>query len=241
MTLDNITIRLAFRQAQTELPPVGLPSDQIFVRVLHELELAANLPHTTPADRPEVRALFPNHFVPFGKNGQLLAWQMNPLLSAGNMTAVYHNALWICNGQGFGDSTDPRANWFENTNYGFDLPKVEALTCGGNLLHVTGEAMVKTNAGLEDCWLIETLDYHTTPTLEFMDAHPWLVTWAVNMSGSGLPRRFSQGTQPNGYVPGVRHPLVADPSQYTIAIQKWRCVRWMESFVPDSYKVYIER
>lgn len=214
-----------------------LPRD-FFVRVLHEKELASNLPHTTPASRPEVRQLYPVHFSPFDRSWQILAWRMNPMLSAGNMTAVYDDHLWISNDQGLGSDTDPRANYFEGTHLSSPLPKVECLTCGGNLLHVLGETVAKTNAGLEACYIVETLDYHTVPTLEYINARPWLVTWAVNMGSDGTPRRFSQGQQINGYLPGVRHPLVAD-HQYTVVIPRWRVIEWQEGEPPEPYRLYL--
>jgi hypothetical protein len=210
----------------------GLPRNKAFYRVLHERELASNLPHTTPPDRPEVRALYPSHFSPFGKPWQMLAWKMNPLLSAGNMTAVYHTHLWIANDQGFGDDNDPRANFFENTHLTENLPKVEALTCGGNLLSVVGE--------LGDDYIVETLDWHNPPpSPSEINGKPWLLTVAVNMGTDGTPRRFSQGTQPNGFVPGVRHPLLADPTRFVVTIPKWRLMRWTASTPPDPYRLYL--
>jgi hypothetical protein len=209
----------------------------VFVRVLHEKELAANLPHTTPYKRPEVRPFFPNGFVPFGESWQLLAWSMNPLLSAGNMTAVYDYRLWIANDNGLGDPNDPRANYFTRSNLSSSLPKVEALTCGGNLLHVLGEARVKTNSGLEDCYQIDYLDWRLPVSPPFIQARPWLSTWAVTLGGDGTPRRFSYGTQADGFVPGVRHPLVASGPIY---IPKWRVVKWDGSLPPDPYRVYVE-
>lgn len=217
-----------------------LPSSYFFIRVLHELELADNLPHTTPPSRPEVRAFFSNHFSPFDRGWQMLAWGMNPYCTAGNMTAVYHTHLWIANDHGTGDNDKPVANYFENKNLDCKPIAVENLTCGGNLLRVLGEERVKTNVGLEDCYIVETLDWHNSPpTVEWMDKHPWLYTWAVNMGNDGTPRRFTYGMQPNGYVPGVRHPLVCNPTDYVIAIQKWRCVEWKSATPPDSYKLYI--
>jgi hypothetical protein len=232
-----------YKQENLPLFDGKLPSDYFFVRVLHELELDESL-HTTPASRPEVRQLFPaNLFSPFDRGWQMLAWDMNPYCTAGNITSVYHFRLWVVNNNGFGDSSHPRRNYFENTHLSDPLPKVEAITCGGNLLHVIGEAMVKTNNGLEDCYIIETLDYHNLPpTVEWMDKHPWLITWAVNMGSDGTPRRFTYGMQPNGFIPGVKHPFLSNPRDYQIAIQKWRCSsRWTESFAPDPYRVYLPR
>jgi len=215
--------------------PDTLPSG-VFVRVLHEKELAPNLPHTTPYKRPEVRPLFPNQFSPFGEPWQMLAWAMNPLLSSGNMTAVYDSHLWIANDQGFGDDEDPRANYFERTHLTAHTLQVEALVCGGTLLRVLGEAKVKTNAGLEDCYQVDALNWRMPVSLEYIQARPWLQVWAVTLGGDGMPRRFSYGAQPSGYVPGVRHPLVVGTPVY---IPKWRVVRWTANTVPDPYKVYL--
>ena len=41
-----------------------------------------------------------------------------------------------------------------------------------------------------------------------------------------------------GYIPGVVHPFVSDPSK-VITIPKWRCVDWNEANPPDPYKVYL--
>jgi hypothetical protein len=221
--------------------PAGtLPRDMRFVRVLHELELAPHLERTTPPSRPEVRQMYPeNLFVPFGKAWQLFAWKLNPLLKANNMTAVYDDHLWIANNNGFSD--DLRANYFTNENLDKPLPKVETLTCGGNLLRVLGEVAVKIGTKFVDSYIIDVLDYRQAPpTLEWIEARPWLITIAVNMGSDGTPRRFTQGTQPNGFVPGVRHPFLSDPSK-RITIPKWRCVEWREANAPDPYFVYLKQ
>jgi hypothetical protein len=216
-----------------------LPADQTFVRVLHEAEVPAAR-RNVPPKMPEVRALFPNHFVRFGQAHQALAWKLNPLLRAGNMTAVYDDHLWIANDNGFSNSSDPRENYFENTNLGYPLPKVESLTCGGNLLHVIGEIRTKTGGTTEeDCYIVETLDGdNPPPSLEWLEARPWLITHAVKLDGDGKPTKFPQGYSHLGFTPGVRHPLLADPSRYTIVIPKWRCVRWTGADAPDPYRIY---
>lgn len=198
-------------------------------RVLHEREVPSAW-RNVPPRMPEVRPLFPNHHVPFGKYWQLLSWKMNPLLTAGNMTAVYHFRLWIANNQGFGMEDDPRANYFENKNLSRALPRVEALTCGGNLL--TGQIQ-------GDNLLLETLDWRNAPpSLEWIQARPWFVTEAVKLDGEGYPARFPQGRQDNGFQPGARHPLIADPGRYVITIPLWRVERWTASELPDPYQVY---
>lgn len=222
-----------------------LPADSVFVRVRHEAELPSSRQHVPPR-MPEVQPLYENSHVPFGRSHQLLSKAMNPLLSAGQWTAVYHFQLWIANNQGFGmngqgdNPLNPRANFIALTNIGAPLPKVEALTCGGNLLKVIGARVAKTTFGLEECWIVETLNYKDpVPTLEWINARPWLITTAVKLDGEGKPTRFPQGMQPNGFVPGVRHPLLADPSRFQVCIPKWAVVRWTEPNAPDPYRLYL--
>lgn len=234
MDISAITVDIRFPE-----PPKQrmLPAEYKFVRVLHEAELPLSK-HSTPAKMPEVRPFFPNHFSWFGKEWQILSWKLNPLLNAGNMTAVYNEALWIANNTGFGNT--PRRNYFvpEDLDAPEDI-KVEALTCGGNVLRVLGEGTAKTNSGIEQCYFIEALDYRTVPTFD-LETRPWLITIATKLDPYGQPTRFPQGRQPNGYQPGVRHPLVADVQRYPqIAIPKWRCVAWTEGDMPDPLKVYL--
>lgn len=213
-----------------------LPADMRFVRVLHELELASNLPHTTPPGRPEVRQMYPeNLFVPFSERWQMKSWTMNPLLSANNMSAFYHNNLWVTNNQGLGEDSDPRANYFTREDLSYPLPKVETITCGGNILHVTGETVIRRGGVPIDSYIVEVLDYRDPPPDVIP---PWLQTWAVNMRHDGTPGRFSMGQQANGYLPGVVHPLLSDKTK-VITIPKWRCVEWREAEPPDVYRLYL--
>lgn len=221
-------------------PVVGtLPRDMIFVRVLHEAELPANRRHVPPR-MPEVRPMFPNHHVPFGKYWQLLSKQMNPLLTPGNWTAAYHYELWIANNQGFGMDDDPRANYITGQDLSFADPRVEALTCGGNLLRVIGEIQAKTTGiGLTACYIVETLNWRNAPPKwEDLQKKPWFITEGTKLTGDGGVTRFPQGQQSNGFMPGVRHPLIADPSRIPI-IEKWRVRAWTDPNPPDPYKVYL--
>src|SRR5688572_13720975 len=186
-------------------------------RVLHEAEVPA-FRRNVPPKMPEVRTFFPNHHVKFGKYWQLLSRSMNPLLNNGNWTAVYDWQLWIANDNGFGDPGDPRANYIENRNLDYELPRVEALTCGGNVL--TGY--------VENGYLVtETLNWRDpAPSLDWIMARPWLVTEGVKLDRNGNPTRFPQGYNQLGYTPGIRHPLLADPANYKVVIPMWRVVEW---------------
>jgi hypothetical protein len=237
--MTNIVIKVY--QNPNELPPSNpLPDGMKFVRVLHEVELPPNKRYT-PLRQPEVRPLFPNHFSWFGRGWQLLSWDMNghQYMNAGNMTAIYNEALWIANNWGFGNV--PRANYFTMEDLEYDTIKVESLTCGGNLLHVLGEGLYKTNTSTKvPCYIVEVLGYNKIlPTYEWIKNHPWLITTAVKLNPYGEPIPFPQGRQPDGYQPGVRHPLVCNSSTYPeIVIEKWRVEDWISKDVPDPYKVY---
>lgn len=219
--------------------PGSLPPGR-YVRVLHEAEVKVarrNVPH----GRPEVRQCYPeNLFVPFGKSWQLFAWKrLNPLLKANNMTAVYDDSLWVSNNNGFGSSTKPRANYFENTHLSDPLPRVETITCGGNLLRVLGETTIFRGGEPIPSYVIETLDYRDPPpSPEWLEARPWLITHAVDLDSDGQPSRFPQGYKHLGFTPGVRHPFLSDKRK-VVTIPEWRCVEWRGEFAPDAYKVYL--
>jgi hypothetical protein len=165
---------------------------------------------------------------------------MNPYCTPSNWTAIYHNNLWISNDEGYGEDGDRRANYILNKDLTYPPPRVENLTCGGNLLRVLGETVVMQAGKPVPSYIIETLQWtDPAPSLEWIEAHPWLITHAVVMGADGTPRRFTMGMQDNGFVPGVRHPLVADPGRYTITIPKWRCIEWREAEPPDVYRLYL--
>jgi hypothetical protein len=227
---DGISISLRVSLARAAVTP---PPAVRLVRVLHELELPV-AKRITPLGRPEVRPTFPNTFVPFGRSWQFLSKSMNPLLTPNNWTNAYDHKLWVANDNGFGDSNDPRNNYVTG-EMGAQDPKVEVITCGGNLLSVIGEGSVKTNSGLEPCYIVETLGWDDPmPSLDYIMVRPWFQTWAVNMRSDGLPGRFSYGQQPNGYLPGFVHPLMGTG---TAAIPKWRCEPW-DSIDCDPYRLY---
>jgi hypothetical protein len=195
----------------------------------HELELPEDR-RITPAGMPEVRPLFPNHFSRFGLSWQLRSRGMNLRISDNKWTAVYGYLLWIANYQGFGNPDDPRANYVLGKDLNSGDPKVEALTTGGSLL--TGK-IVGSNL------VIETLDVHNPPSLDWIMQRPWFWTYAVSMDGKGKPRRFAQGLQLNGEIVPIIHPLIADPGRFPlITIPLWRVERWTAPELPDPYTIY---
>ena len=211
---------------------ISYPEKKTLWRVLHELELPRDKRIAIQPGRPEVRAMFPNHFVPFNRAWQELSYKANqPWLTPRKWDAFYGNNLWITNDNGFGEEDDPRVNFITGENVGAPLPKVEAITCGGNVLagYEEGENVV-----------IETLDYtESPPSAEWLLSHREFCTYAVTVDSGLKPRRFPQGEQPDGFMPDLLHPLMADPKRFKkITIPKWRVVRWTENSPPDLYKIY---
>jgi hypothetical protein len=233
----TLPIHVSLSLGAAVAPQAVLPAGWQFARVLHECELPPER-RTTPPKMPQVRPLFPNHFSVFDRPWQMLSWKHNPLLSGANMTAVYNDHLIIANDHGFGNT--PRRNYFllEDLDAALQL-MVEDLTCGGNVLRVLGEIMFKTTAGKVPCFIVETLDCSRPVTYEWLKQRPWLITEFTKLDPYGNPARFPQGKQSDGYQPGVRHPLVANPGTYpTIVIEQWRVVPWTLPHLPDPLQVY---
>ena len=205
---------------KTDRPPLW--------KVLHDAEMGED----RRKNLPEVQPLFPNHHVPFMQIWQRLSRAANPFLTDDKWTAVYGWKLWIANNQGFGNDDDPRANYILGTNLDKKDPRVEVLTCGGNLL-----------TGYEETGnlVVETLDWRAfAPTTEWLLAHPWFCTYAVSVDGKGQPRRFPQGEQPNGEMKDIIHPLMADPERFTkITIPLDKVIRWTAAELPDKYRLYL--
>lgn len=208
-------------------PPVPVP--QLW-RVKHDIELPKGLWRD---NMPEVHPIFPNHHSEFGKAWQLLSRGMNPRISVYKWTACYSYQRYVTNNQGFGMDNDPRANYVLSKDLGYDLPRVEALTTGGSFHtgEVEGQDLV-----------LETLDVHDVPTLDWIMQRPWFFVYAVTVDSKGTPRRFPQGLQPSGEVVPIIHPFFTDRRKYprlTIPLaklEKWDQTRGL----PDPFKVYLK-
>jgi len=197
-------------------------------RVLHDKEIGP----LWRSNLPEVFPFAPNHFSQFTRPWQMLSFSMNqPWLTKAKWTRVYWHNLWIANHQGFGMETDPRRNYVLETNMDKSLPRVEALTCGGNVL---------TGTPVGDQLLVDTWAWRDSPPdVTWMMAHPWFVTYAVTVDQNGVPRRFPQGMQPNGYMADVVHPLLCDPTRFVITFPMSLLQRWDEEELPDPYTLYL--
>lgn len=185
---------------------------------------------TEPSNRPEVWPFFPNHFVNFREDWQLLSKSINPRISPKKWTSFYGYNVWITNKQGFGMKT-PRANFVTRENLKAALPKCELLTCGGNILTgtVSGNNLVVT--------VLDGLA--PAPTLEWLQARPWFITTAVNWYTSGAVGRFPQGQLPSGEVVPCLHPLIGDPKRYPVITIPLSCLeKWEHDYLPDPFKFY---
>ena len=193
-------------------------------RVLHDVE--------TPAGNwrpklPEVHSLFLNHFTPFTEGWQKLSYAMNPHLTKEKWTALYAYQRAFTNNNGFGNDSDPRANYIKGENLRYGDPKVEALVCGGAVL-----AGVAAGSNL----IVETLNgRNSPPSLEWLMARPWLWFDAITVDGNGIPRRFPQGGGER-----VLIPLIADRNRYAdVTIPLEKVVKWTMLELPDPYRVYL--
>lgn len=210
-----------------KLPPEVI-APQLY-RVRHDIELPRGL---WRPNMPEVHPIFPNHHSEFDRPWQLLSKAMNPRIDNNRWTACYTFQRYLTNNQGFGMSNDPRANHVLGKNLRCDNPRVEALTTGGSF-----------HSGVENGkdLILDTLDVHDVPTLDWIMARPWFWVYAVTVDGNGTPRRFPQGLQPSGEVVPIIHPLFTDRRKYpkpTIPLSKLE--KWdMSKPLPDPFKVYL--
>jgi hypothetical protein len=172
-------------------------------RVRHDVELPQGI---WRPGLPEVHPLYPNHHSPFGRAGQLLSKSINPGANGGKLTALYHFGLWIANNQGFGMDT-PRANWFLGKDLDAELPRVEALLCGGSTYH---------GQDLGDYVAIQMLNCNQLP--ETIEQTFW--TAAVYCGSDGTPRKMLQSET---FSEQLFHPAIANVERYpSLVIEKWK-------------------
>jgi len=138
---------------------------------------------------PEVNPLFPNHFVEFGRDFQLLERELNWVLSGQEWRAVHTWQRAFNNQQGYDRPGDPRADWINMRDLTYDPPRQEVLVCGGAILK---------RKFIDDAYLYP--EYINTnrpaPTLEWLLKRPYLFFDAVNIdwtSDGAKIRRFPQG------------------------------------------------
>jgi hypothetical protein len=103
------------------------------------------------------------------------------------------------NNHGFERPGDPRRDYINGKNLSDPLPKVECLLCGGALVSIVRETIVR---GIE-VYELEVLNgRRSPPTVKFLLERPWLYFQAVSVSVTGIVRSFSISPYPE-YVPFV--------------------------------------
>lgn len=203
-------------------------------RVMHDIELA-NLkikPLWRP-NMPEVQPLFPNHHTEFDERYQRKVIELNPRVSNDKLAACYTYKRYLTNDQGFGDDSDPRANYFTMKNLDCELPRVEALTTGGS---------VHRGEEFGDNVIIYTLHYSDPiPSAAWLYGHREYLINAVSVDGKGTPRRFPQGEQPSGEIVTIVHPFFTNVKRYPVLVMpKYKLQQWAQSYLPDPFTVYIK-
>lgn len=181
---------------------------------------------------PQVHPLFPNQFCAFDKPWQLRSWEMNSKISGKRWTAVYGWKAWGANRNGFGNPDDPRANFVLNEDTDKELPRVELLDTGGNIL--TGHQ--------EGDWFVADVlnSMAEPPQVDWMFAHPWFINWVTVCGLNGNPIPLLQAQDSAGTVVPYAHPLIANTYRNTKNVfPMYKLQKWDAMELPDPYKVYL--
>jgi hypothetical protein len=183
-------------------PPVDRPT---FWRVKHDIEMGS----VWRRGLPEVHPLFANHHSEFQAWAQKVSFGLNPWFTPELWTKAYDYEYWMTNHQGFGDGTDPRANFITGENLTKELPRVEALVCGGSMIE---------GVRVGDWVKVKGLHFNTPVTLEYLKLHPQYWVRAVYAGGTGQPFRML-GDKYDG--PAFIHPLIVN-QDYDCFIQYYK-------------------
>lgn len=136
---------------QETQPPVPPPAKKYNGwRCIHQAEGGRPNPDRMPIVRPSLNINATNFTEPV----QLMSYAINDfnsLFTKQRWTATYGNTVAFTNGNGFGDSGDPRANFVERSNLTSPLPKLmKAIICGGNFF--TGVPTYSTVQAIANVW-----------------------------------------------------------------------------------------
>ncbi len=212
----SIHLRVAIRQAQTARPSL--------FRVLHDAELPKGI---WRAGMPSVHPLYPNHHSPFQKWAQRVSFGLNPWFTEERWRDVYHYRYWISNNQGYGIPDDPRADYVNMRDLTKDLPRVEALLSGGQLVEGTRNG---------DWVTVKGLHYNAPVTLEYLQAHPQYWVRGVYAGGTGQPFRML-GDKYDG--PAFIHPLIVNNDKGPLVIEAYKLQAWTATEPPDPLRLYL--
>jgi len=217
MTFPNVVT--AFGQIYVPEPePVIEPLVPLY-RVLHDPEMGDV---RDPArSLPEVFSFFDNHYTPLTKEWQLFWKALNPSLTKKQWTALLGYERAFTNGNGFGKIGDPRANFVLGEDLREELPKMEALVCGGALLTGIvsgGWLLVHTLNGLDAPPALDTLK-------------PWEYFHATTVRPNGTIGSFPI----DDFGPEIVPLLTYRPVRYPL----WKLQRWTGPGLPNPYEIYL--
>jgi hypothetical protein len=195
-------------------------------RVKHDLELPRGI---WRVGMPSVHPLTPNHHSPFQKWAQLVSFGLNPWFA--NMRDrwrdMYDYRYAFANNQGYDIPNDPRADFVNMRDTDKELPRVEALVCGGSM--IAGERV-------GDMVRVQGLHYNAPVSLEYLQAHPEFWVRGVYAGGTGQPFRML-GDKYSG--PAFIHPLIVNRDKGDLMIEAYKLQEWRSATPPDPLKVYL--
>lgn len=217
----NLQIRITKQQAT--LPPTPRYTGW---RCLHEAEDGYD---SADGGLPEIRPSLPNvDPVEFTRKLQELSWAMNtynPLFTKNNWRTVYGNPTAFCNGNGFGDPLDPRADWINMLDLKMPFPKLmKGLICGGMFIRgVNDDRFLYCIPG------VHAIDPGNVPDVATVMRNNWY--FVATTQYFGKVSNFPQGHGKPVYIPYVLRETASYPLSWF--------TRWESDTLPDPLKIYL--
>lgn len=207
-------------------PEPPRPNRYIGWRCLHEVEGGYD---SDSGGMPEIRPSENANPVVFHKDLQLVSWEMNTynaLFTKNNWRVVYGDPTAFCNGQGYGNSSDPRADWVSLRDLMKPFPKLmKAIICGG--MFIRG---IKIGGFLHCLPGIHAIDAKKPiPTKDEIFARNWYFVATTQLNGK--VSNFPQGHGSHVYIPYALEEEVTYPIEWF--------TEWDEDFLPDPLKIYL--
>ena len=206
------------------------PPKYVGWRVLHKVE--GGWP-ATPAGLPEVMPPLNYKPLKMTRSIQLLSydimWNMNPTISINNWTAVHDHDRAFTNGQGFGDSSDPRVNYLTGENLFAEEPKYDKAqrVCGGSFIRgdAVGDKLICRPG-------IHGIDPNNLPTMQEVIERNWFI-YAVS-TGANDESAISHFPQGHG-LPVVIPFIFENDIEFELKYFQ----RWEGDELPDPLRVYL--
>jgi hypothetical protein len=230
---DGISISLRVAIARVTKPGTLPEPTPRYVghRVKHASEPGAR---QTPNGMPEVNPSENINGIDFTREMQLLSWEVmrtiNPLITKHKWRVVYATSTAFTNGQGFVDSSDPRADYVNGISLDAPLPRLmKGIVSGGAFLRgvMGSEFVVTPGVGAVDC----TKPLPTAQEVIQRRLYFEATTARYNSEGVWSVNPFPQG----GSGPVAIVYFLNTPARY---VSSW-FQPWEEDFLPDPYKVYL--